>query len=435
MGCCSPFSAVATSSSADPARHVNFTAGMVLGVDDYRQEFAYHSARDKWIVREFLGYGTLSGLAVTVEPDAKGPRVRVTPGAAAAPSGQLICVGREQCGSFNPWLARPEVMDKLHKLTDGTPTPDQTTLTLFLTLCYVDCALAEVPIPGEPCRSDENLMAPSRIADDYTLNFSFDPPPMTEALAVPALDAFWAGLDIAPANANTPAAFATALRLAELQLQLALGVYPADGPVPAAADLGQIQIATAASSRFRTALKALWATKLRPLVAAQRCGGPAGTANDCVLLACLSVPVVRVATHWEVAAAPVGQPTAVTLDQTDRPVLLSTAILQSTFGAALADESSGQTIAFFSAAGTILPATRIAIVRSDAAVSVKLPPADAPSLGKELTVKAGGAGVIKLTTPASTTIDGANSRDLTVRGAVSMISDGANTWHVTGLVQ
>src|ERR1043165_1827814 len=64
MGCCRPFSAVATTAAADPHRHVNFTAGMVLGVDDYRQEFAYHSARDKWIVRDFLGYGTLSGLAV-----------------------------------------------------------------------------------------------------------------------------------------------------------------------------------------------------------------------------------------------------------------------------------------------------------------------------------------------------------------------------------
>jgi len=252
---------------------------------------------------------------------------------------------------------------------------------------------------------------------------------------VPVLDAFWAGLDIGPANPNTAPAFATALARAELQLQLALGVYPADAPAPTAAELGQIHVSSDASDRFCTALKALWATKLRPLVAAQRCGGPAGTANDCVLLACLSVPVVRVGTHWEVAAPPVGQPTAVTLDQSDRPVLLSTAIMQSTFGAALADESSGQTIAFFSAAGNILPPTRIAIVRSDVAISVKVPGANAASIGKELTVKAGGAGVITLTTPASTTIDGANTRDLAVRGAVSMISDGAGTWHVTGLVQ
>lgn len=435
MGCCSPFSAVTTAASADPARHVNFTAGMVLGVDDYRQEFAYHAARDKWIVREFLGYGTLSGLAVTVEPDAKGPRVRVTPGAAAAPSGQLICVGREQCGAFNPWLARAEVVEKLRQMTESAVDKDHVTLNLFLTLCYVDCAVADVPIPGEPCRSDENLMAPSRIADDYLLSFAFDPPPMTEALAMPALDAFWAGLDIAPANLNTADAFATALRCAELQLKLALGLYPADAPAPAPADLGQIHIATDAAPRFRSALQALWVTRLRPLVAAQRCGTDAAAANECVLLARLSVPVVRVATHWEVAAAPPGQPTAVTLDEADRPVLLSAAIAQSTFGAAATDDSAGQTIAFLSAAGTILPPVRVAVVRSDSPISVKVPPANPASLGRELTVKAGGTGVITLTTPASTTIDGANSYALAVRGAVSMISDGANTWHVTGLVR
>jgi hypothetical protein len=425
---------VATASSADPARHVNFTAGMVLGVDDYRQEFAYHSARDKWIVREFLGYGTLSGLAVTVEPDAKGPRVRVTPGAAAAPSGQLICVGREQCGSFNPWLARKEIADKLNTQAALAVDHDHLTLTLFLTLCYVDCAVAEVPIPGEPCRSDENLMAPSRIADDYTLNFSFDPPPMTEALAGPVLDAFWAGL-VFDGAANTPDAFTAALGRAELQLQLALGVYPAAAPAPTPADLAPIHISTDAETRFRAALKALWVTRVRPLVAAQRCGADTVVANDCVLLARLSVPVVRVATHWEVAAPPAGQPTAVTLDETDRPLLLSAAFAQSTFGATVDDGDGGKTIAILTAPGTILSSVRVAVIRSDADISVQMPDANGPSLGNALTVKAGGTGAITLTNPAGTTIDGNKKLILAVRGAVSMVSDGAGTWHVTGLVQ
>ncbi len=434
MGCCSPFSAVATSSTADPARHVNFNVGMVLGVDDYAQEFAYHSARDKWIVREFLGYGTLSGLAVTVEADANGPRVRVTPGAAAAPSGQLICVGREQCGSFNPWLARTEIADKLNAQAALQVDHNNVTLNLFLTLCYVDCAVADVPIPGEPCRSDENLMAPSRIADDYTLSFSFDPPPMAEALAGPVLDSFWGGLDLVN-GPDTATAFATALRRAELQLQLALGVYPADSPAPTAADLGQVTVSANAAPRFRAALKTLWVTRLRPLVAAQACGTSSVTANDCVLLMRLTVPVVRVGTHWEVAPPPAGQDTAVTLDESDRPVLLSTALAQSTFGAAISDDTTGQAISFMSAAGNIPPPSRVVVVRSDAAISVKVPAANAASLGKELTVKAGGAGVITLTTPASTTIDGANTLDLAVRGAASLISDGAGVWHVTGLAK
>jgi hypothetical protein len=422
---------VTTSSTADPSRHVNFNTGMVLGVDDYRQEFAYHSARDKWIVREFLGYGTLSGLAVTVEADANGPRVRVTSGAAAAPSGQLICVGREQCGSFNPWLARTEIADKLNTQAALQVDHDNLALNLYLTLCYVDCAVADVPIPGEPCRSDENLMAPSRIADDYTLSFSFDPPPMTEAMARPALDALWAS--VSTGAADTLAVFTTAYTRAETQLRLALGLYPTAAP-PAAADLGPIAIAGTAEWRFRAAIKRLWITQLRPALAAQRCGNDAASANECVLLARMNVPVFRNGTHWEVAAAPVGQPTSVVLDETDRPMLLSAALAGTRFGAAMADTSTGQTIAFLST-GSIPTSASIAVVQSDVAVQIKLPSVGVANLGKELTVKAGGAGKVTLTTPASTDIDGQNTRDLPIRGAISLVSDGAKTWHVTGLVQ
>lgn len=429
MGCCSPFSAVATASTADPARHVNFNVGMVLGVDDYRQEFAYHSARDKWIVREFLGYGTLSGLAVTVESDANGPRVRVTPGAAAAPSGQLICVGREQCGSLNPWLQRPEVIAKLHTLTDGTADPDHTTLTLFLTLCYVDCAVADVPIPGEPCRSDENLMAPSRIADDYTLTFAFDPPAMDEALAGPILDSFWAGLNLGGVP-DTPANFATALQRAELQLKLALGIYPSDAPAPDPADLVAVAVPAGAELRFRAAVKRLWVTRMRPGVAAQACAANPVPANDCVLLARLTVPVVRAAAVWAVDAAPV------TPDETDRPILLSAAVAGTTFGSIVDNQSAGQTIAFFTAPGTILPTTSIAVVRSDVPIKIKLPAVGPANMGQELTVKAGGNGIVSLTTPGGpTNIDGAPGRDLAVRGAISLVSDGDKTWHVTGMVK
>jgi len=31
---------------ADPSKHVNYTFGMLLGVDDFKQEFAYLSGRD-----------------------------------------------------------------------------------------------------------------------------------------------------------------------------------------------------------------------------------------------------------------------------------------------------------------------------------------------------------------------------------------------------
>ena len=98
---CSCFSSHTNSMTVaepNPAKHVNFNVGMVLGVDDFTQEFAYLSGRDQWLARDLIGYGTVRGLNVRMEVDAiKGPRVVVEPGVAVNPRGQLICVPAAQC--------------------------------------------------------------------------------------------------------------------------------------------------------------------------------------------------------------------------------------------------------------------------------------------------------------------------------------------------
>src|SRR5450755_5097102 len=88
----------------DPTKHVDYQLGMVLGVDDFQQEFTYSSARDKRIVRDLIGYGVVSGLRVTVETTAAGPRVNVAPGELVTRSGQFVCVSPAQCASLNDWL-------------------------------------------------------------------------------------------------------------------------------------------------------------------------------------------------------------------------------------------------------------------------------------------------------------------------------------------
>ena len=46
MGCCNePVNELGTP-TFDPSQHVNFAKGMVLGVDDFSQEFAYLAGRD-----------------------------------------------------------------------------------------------------------------------------------------------------------------------------------------------------------------------------------------------------------------------------------------------------------------------------------------------------------------------------------------------------
>src|SRR5260370_18269682 len=81
----------------DPSKHVNYTLGMLLGVDDFNQEFAYLSGRDQWLARDLLGYGTLCGLRVSRDQTVNGPRISLTSGTAMSPRGPLIWVRPAHC--------------------------------------------------------------------------------------------------------------------------------------------------------------------------------------------------------------------------------------------------------------------------------------------------------------------------------------------------
>lgn len=167
----------------DPTKHVNYTYGMVLGVDDFTQEFAYHSERDQWMTRDIDGYGTVSGLAVTVAENANGEQeVIVSAGTAVNPRGQLICVPAAQCAVIDKWLAveanRKAAEAVAAELPPGAP------LGLYVVLCYRDCPTDKVPVPGEPCRSEDESVANSRLKDDFRLELRLAPPAQTEELAV-----------------------------------------------------------------------------------------------------------------------------------------------------------------------------------------------------------------------------------------------------------
>src|SRR5205823_6426631 len=87
----------------DPSKHVKFTQGMVLGVEDFTQEFAYLSGRDQSLARDAIGYGTVCGLHVALD-SADFNKISVSPGAAINPRGQLIRVNTRQCARLDAWL-------------------------------------------------------------------------------------------------------------------------------------------------------------------------------------------------------------------------------------------------------------------------------------------------------------------------------------------
>lgn len=314
-----------TTGSCDPTKHVNYNNGMVIGVDDFNQEFSYLSGRDKWMARDLIGYGTVSGLRISHDIDVKGPRVVVSPGVAVSPCGQMIRVPGAQCVYLNDWLKLDSTKQELAKRPSSPPSP----LRTYVVLCYRDCPTDNVPIPGEPCRSEDDLMAPSRLADDFTLELRFDPPSQTEEDAVRDFVQWLEQIEISDTAGSTPMEdFLEAIREAGQGL-----ISPPDfmfGSPP-----GSLVINAHDACRYLRAAYRIWAIELRPkwrpdlLSNWQGCCGHSEGADvpqeECVLLAEVDVPIVSPGggVAWQVDAL-----AQITLNEETRPYVTHLRMLQ-----------------------------------------------------------------------------------------------------------
>ncbi|RKH58489.1 hypothetical protein [Corallococcus llansteffanensis] len=291
-----PSSTSAKRTAADPTKHVNYVLGMVLGVDDFIQDFAYLAERDRWQARDLLGYGTAWGLAVTTGLGARGPEVRVSPGTALSPRGQLLRVTPAQCASLNDWLKAQG--------TAITPNEDEA-VRVWVVLSYRECLTDPVPVPGEPCRSEDDAMAPSRVTDDFKLELRLTPPQEpTEEQAVRDL-VRWLRTHVVPVGDDTPAGDVTSE--ADFLTALRAAVVPPSpmGPETDWLDDAAAPMkvpATQVEGHLRAALR-VWVTELRALWRpnwlgeAQGCQQPVSAEPDsdvdCVLLAAVDVHVVK----------------------------------------------------------------------------------------------------------------------------------------------
>ncbi|MFN2441754.1 MAG: hypothetical protein ABR517_03630 [Thermoanaerobaculia bacterium] len=323
----------------DPTKHVNYTLGMLLGVDDFNQEYAYLIGRDRWLARDAVGYGTLNGLRVTVDQDAaKGPRITVSSGSALTPRGQLVCVKPAQCAFVNEWLAANPA-----DIATALGSPLSSTLPLYVTLCYRDCPVDLVPIPGEPCRTEDELMKPSRLIDDFTLALRTTPPDQSEedllrefviwlrmlafggggpyATVEDLEDALRASVQEIGSPPASPIASPVSSPLA------GAGIHITFGSPPASLKLDPQM----AAEYFRAAWR-VWTTEIRPRVHRLCCGGggccgdhgeKAPKPEECLLLARIDVPILMSAGKW--VADDTKKPD---LDESRRPMLLHLRLLQ-----------------------------------------------------------------------------------------------------------
>ena len=326
---CSCFSSHTNSmtlAEPNPAKHVNFNVGMVLGVDDFTQEFAYLSGRDQWLARDLIGYGTVRGLNVRIEVDAiKGPRVVVEAGVALSPRGQLICVPAAQCAYLKDWVA-----DHSADIAPHVTSPPDSDLQLYVVLCYRNCPTDDVPIAGEPCRSEDKLMAPSRLSDDFVLELRLERPNQREEDAVRDFMAWLKQVHISQTDPSTPLdQFLQAIRdAAAVWLASPLSSPPGDFMFDSPPGSLVINLADA-SEYFRAAFR-VWVTELRPRwierwhgCAATHIEGDAVGDEDCVLLGQLDVPLLPTSPGaFDIPNAPIP------VNQNERPFLVHLRMLQ-----------------------------------------------------------------------------------------------------------
>jgi hypothetical protein len=327
--------ATPTLQKLDPSKRVNYTFGLVLGAEEFLQSDAYFLAKHYLENRLLHGYGTLCGLDVLVQTTPQ-LEVQVTPGWAINPRGQEIHVSQLMCVQVNDWLKANA--DALQAALGFMPA----VLNLCVVLCYRECKTDVVPIPGEPCRTQTDAMAPSRIADSFELMLCLDrlaspplgsPPydPMASGglclfrppeLEEDAARAFGSLLSQLQVSSTGP--FLSLQQLEELVRELVqtVGSPPLGSPPLSSPPAGPPYFVRSQDAPdFQRAAFRTWITEVRPFVAAQQGAGPCCPPPEkCVLLAELAVMLNP---GWIASG--------VTADDSRRPFLVPTRLLQETF--------------------------------------------------------------------------------------------------------
>jgi len=312
--------------AVDPAKHVRYSAGMVLGVSDFVQEFAWHNNRHDWLARDLAGYGVVSGLEVRAESG----EVVVQPGSAVTPRGHLVRVPLRQCADPAAWLNRLDDAGqaRVKALLGAAGSSD---VPVFVVLSPREAATDEQLIPGDACRSDDESRAATRWQDCFCLELRLDAPDQREEDAlrkfVDVLNAVGVGAAGAAGVATDPPAFAAALAerfVAEWQPKPGEALPPAPPKIP------KDQTETYLRAAFH-----LWISRFRPLAQTNWQGQlPAGVTSESsasvtapeegLLLGQVTLPVVLAGTSFALSR----DLAAEDFHQVDRPWLLSTRMLQ-----------------------------------------------------------------------------------------------------------
>lgn len=302
----------------DPGKRVNYSLGLVLGVDEFRQEQTYFLEKHRRHNRTLHGHGTVWGLKLSVPPR-EPPEVHVAPGLAGTVSGQEICVPTAMCAQLDQWL-------DTHREAVQEYAGSAASLTLCVVLCHRDCPTDVVPLPGEPCRSEGDVMASSRLADSFELKLVLQDvvgSPPERCSEQSAREAGLHALTVFLNRVHVTGAAKGYAKLADIERGVRRigdvrtwveGVPPSGGAI--------MYIRPDDARATFNAVARVWATEVLPaLLELDDMATCDAAGGRCVLLGELRF---EVAVNFKV----VGGSGGVTIDESQRPILLATEVLQ-----------------------------------------------------------------------------------------------------------
>src|SRR5262252_4069176 len=169
--------ATLTEGTLNPDSRVNYNFGLVLGVNEFRQEQKYFLEKHYLHNSELHGYGTVSGLGVSAalyqEEKPTDVQVTVHPGMAIDQLGRPVLVREAQCARLGAWLAQ-QVKDDQQKNQDtfkNHPPNEDGFLTVYIVASYAEREEQPVPISGGLSSSGDGKGTYSRIRDSFNIEF------------------------------------------------------------------------------------------------------------------------------------------------------------------------------------------------------------------------------------------------------------------------
>lgn len=188
-------------SPVNPFFALRYQYGMLLGVDDFETEQAYHRGKTRlhnaWLHREGVVWG------LDVQLDTARNEIKVTPGLALDAAGRELHLDATACVDITQWYA-------LHKndpgFTSTTTAGGEIEFDVRVVIGFQACLTRQVPAMLDPCQSSgPNGVAYSRVSETVKLSL------VPLAPAVAAKKPYWRlrllfWIDPIPAGAGTPTA-------------------------------------------------------------------------------------------------------------------------------------------------------------------------------------------------------------------------------------